>query len=134
VGAAKKLSQKAKSPPIAAIPKHVMDSDDYIKLSGNAVKLLMEAARQYNMRNNGKLCLPWSQLKERGWRSQSTLNNAKKELLANSLLYVSKYGGFKHGKGTVTYYALSWHKVDEINGFIMDINSTNKPLRSNWRK
>ena len=114
----------------AGIPHVVMNHIDFIKLSGNSIKLLLEAARQYNGRNNGKLCFVWSQMSERGWKSKTTLSSAKKELLANNLLVISKYGGLLNGKGMPQYYALTWQQVDEINNFEMDIDSTMKPIRS----
>lgn len=83
----------------AGIPHAVMNNIAYIELNGNAIKLLLEAARQYNGRNNGKLGFPWSQMSKRGWKSQETLQTAKNKLLANHLLIVSKYGGLLNGKG-----------------------------------
>jgi len=114
----------------AGIPHVVMNHIDYVELSGNSIKLLLEAARQYNGRNNGKLCFVWSQMSERGWKSKTTLSTAKKELLKNNLLVISKYGGLLNGKGMPQYYALTWQQVDEINNFDMDIDSTMKPIRS----
>lgn len=114
----------------AGVPHIVMDHPDYIGLGGNAVKLLLEAARQYNGRNNGKLCFPWSQMSKRGWRSQETLQTAKNKLLANNLLVISKYGGLINGTGTPQYYAITWKSIDEIIGFNMDIEPKNAPVRS----
>jgi len=114
----------------AGIPHTVMNHIDYIDLNGNAIKLLLEAARQYNGRNNGKLCFPWSQMSKRGWRSQETLQTAKNKLLANNLLIISKYGGFINGKGVPQYYAITWQVIDEIIGFDMDIELRNSPIRS----
>lgn len=113
----------------AGIPHIVMSHPDYIGLGGNAVKLLLEGARQYNGRNNGKLCFPWSQMSKRGWRSQETLQTAKNKLLANNLLVISKYGGFLNGRGVPQYYAITWQSIDEIVGFNMDIEPTNTPVR-----
>ncbi len=113
-----------------SIPYVVSDHPDYLSLGGNSVKLLCEAARQYNGRNNGKLCFPWSQMSKRGWRSQETLQTAKNKLLENNLLMISKYGGFLNGKGMPQYYAITWQAIDEIIGFEMDIEPTNIPVRS----
>jgi hypothetical protein len=114
----------------AGIPHIVMNHIDYIELSGSATKLLLEAARQYNGRNNGKLCFVWSQMKERGWKSKTTLSKSIKELIANNLIVISKYGGLLNGKGIAQYYALTWQQIDEINGFETDIESTIVPVRS----
>jgi len=112
------------------IPYIVVTHKDFNHLGGYAVKLLVQAASQYNGRNNGKICFVWSQMKEIGWRSKTTLTAAKKELIDNNLLIVSKYGGFKEGKGVTQFYALTWQNVDEIIGFHMDIEPTNKPIRN----
>ena len=114
----------------AGIPRKVTDHPDYIALSGNAVKLLVEAARQYNGHNNGKLCFVWSQMILRGWKSKGTLNRAKIELVTRTLIQVSKQGGLVNGKGTPTFYALTWEPVDEINGFITEIKPSRLPSRS----
>ncbi|MBU2893533.1 hypothetical protein KO495_09405 [Colwellia sp. D2M02] len=129
MGFEKNKRSKAKER-FAGIPHAVMNHIDYIELSGNAIKLLLEAARQYNGRNNGKLCFVWSQMVERGWKSKTTLSSAKKELLAKNLLVISKYGGLLHGKGIPQYYALTWQAIDEINGFEIDVEPTIKPIRN----
>jgi len=112
------------------IPFSVMKHRDYISLGANAIRLLNEASMQYNGRNNGKICFIWSQMKERGWKSKTTLTSAKKELIGKNILVVSKYGGFISGKGEPQFYALTWQKIDDISDFDMDINPTIQPIRS----
>lgn len=129
MGYEKNRRNKAKER-FVGIPYVVVIHPDFIGLGGNAVKLLVQAASQYNGRNNGKICFVWSQMKSIGWRSKTTLTSAKKELIDNGLLIVSKFGGFKEGKGVPQFYALTWQNVDEILGFEMDIASTTKPIRS----
>ena len=115
----------------AGIPKEVMNHPDYHSLSGNAVKLLLDAAWQYRGMNNGKLCFVWNQLKTRGWKSEGTINRAKKELLEKDLIRVSKKGGkLEKGKWQTTFYAISWQNVDDIEGFDMELKPNIKPLRS----
>jgi len=114
----------------AGIPHIVMNHPDFIKLNGNAIKLLLEAARQYNGRNNGKICFVWSQMKERGWKSKTTLTASKKQLMDNHLLTVTKYGKFEEGMGKPQFYALTWQNIDEIIGFRMDTDPTIKPIRN----
>lgn len=113
----------------AGIPHSVMQHPDYYKLSGNAVKLLVELAMQYNGRNNGKLCAVFSQLRVRGWNSQGTLDRAKKELLKADLIVKTKINTFGQNGKSPTYYAITWQKIDEIVGFHMDVKATSKPLR-----
>lgn len=113
----------------AAFPFVILDHPDFKALSGNAAKLLLQAVRQYNGRNNGKICFVWSQMKELGWKSKTTLTAAKKQLIDKKFLVVTKYGGFVEGKGVPQFYALTWLKIDEIHGFNMDIEPTKKPIR-----
>lgn len=116
---------------IAAIPHVVMDHPDFISLSPNAIRLLLEVSKQYSLKNNGKLCITWSQMKKRGYKSEATLQRAKKELLEKELIIVSKRGGFDcEGKRSPNFYALTRQAIDEIYGFEMDIAPTNKPLRA----
>lgn len=129
MGAEKNKRFKSKER-FAGIPHAVMNHSDYIGLGANSIKLLLEAARQYNGRNNGKICFVWSQISKRGWKSKETLQTAKNELLTNNLLIISKYGGFLNGKGLPQYYALTWQAIDEITGFDMDIEPTNTAVRS----
>lgn len=112
-----------------AIPKDVMEHPDYYELSGNGVKLLNEVARQYTTYNNGKLCIVWSQLKGRGFKSQTTLNRAKKELLDRNLIMLTKRGYFSQGARLPNYYALTWARIDEISGFDMDVPPSSKAIR-----
>ena len=112
-----------------AIPKHVMEHPDYYELSGSAVKLLNEVAKQYTTYNNGKLCIVWSQLKERGFKSQTTLNRAKNELIDRNLIKLTKHGYFSQGARFPNFYALTWANIDEVPGFDMDVSPSNKALR-----
>jgi len=113
-----------------SIPNVVAEHPDYISLGANSIRLLNEAALQYNGRNNGKLCFVWSQMSKRGWKSKETLQTAKNELVSKNLLIVSKYGGIFEGKGMPQYYAITWQPIDEILGFEMDVEPTIMPVRS----
>lgn len=111
------------------IPHAVMSHPDYFNLSGNAIKLLLELAMQYNGRNNGKLCAVFTQLKLRGWNSEGTLDRAKKDLLMANLIVRSKVNVFGQNGKSPTYYALTWQPIDEISQFSMDIAPTITPIR-----
>lgn len=113
----------------AGIPHVVMEHPDYYSLSGNAAKLLLQIAKQYNKTNNGKLCIIYNQLKHYGWRSSGTLDRAKKELLEANLITISRHSVFGSDGKKPVYYALTWLPVNEIYGFEMDIQPTQIPLR-----
>lgn len=114
----------------AGIPHSVMEHPDYYNLSGNAIKLLLEIVMQYNGANNGKLCAVFSQLNKRGWKSQGTLDRAKKELLRANLITITKICMFGQNGKAPLYFAITWQNVDEIKGFTMDIEPTKTPLRA----
>jgi hypothetical protein len=113
----------------AGIPDRVMDHPDYYNLSFSAKALLLEFAKQYRKTNNGKLCAVHSQLKPRGWNSDSTLRTNLKELREANLIIVTKYGLYGAGKRLPNYYAITWQPIDEIKGFTMDVEPTVTPPR-----
>lgn len=113
----------------AGIPDKVMEHPDYYNLSFSAKALLFEFALQYRGKNNGKLCAVHSQLKSRGWNSDSTLRSNLKELIKANLIMVTKYGLYGAGKRLPNYYAITWQPIDEIKGFSMDAEPTIAPIR-----
>jgi hypothetical protein len=62
-----------------AFPHEVLNSVAYIGLSAHARMLLLDIAAQYKGNNNGDLCAAWTLMRARGWRSEDTLNNAKRQ-------------------------------------------------------
>ncbi|OTP73948.1 hypothetical protein [Caballeronia sordidicola] len=93
----------------AAIPYVVLESQGYINLSAYARALLLEFCREFNGRNNGRLCCIWDQLKERGWNSPNTVTKAKAELIEQGLVWESRKGAFPHRP---SWYALTWRDLD----------------------
>ena len=76
----------------AGIPRNVMNHPDYINLSGNAVKLLNELARQYRGNNNGDLTVAYSLLKNRGFKSKGTIERNRDELLNAGMIKKTREG------------------------------------------
>jgi hypothetical protein len=105
------------------IPYNMLQSPNYIRLSGNAIKLLVDLGMQYNGSNNGDLCATWSMMKERGWKSKSTLYHSIQELVHYGLIFKSSQGG----RHKPTLYCLTWKNVNLCDGKL-DINPTNAPL------
>ena len=58
-------------------------------------------------------------MKKRGWRSESTLNNARKELLYYGWIVCSRQGG----KNQASLYAVTFRSIDECKGKL-DIKET----------
>jgi len=68
-----------------ALPYVVLNGAAYLSLSAHGRMLLLDLLSQYNGNNNGDLCMAYSMMKLRGWRSTHTLQNAKKELIEAEL-------------------------------------------------
>ncbi|MDP5009083.1 MAG: hypothetical protein NWQ13_08915, partial [Glaciimonas sp.] len=77
-----------------AMPRAMLNHLNFRSLGGNASKLLMNIAAQYNGKNNGDLSAAWADMKTYGWKSQDTLNKAKKELLAKGFIAETRKGFF----------------------------------------
>jgi predicted transcriptional regulator len=124
------MKNRAKTKRFAGIPHRVIEHKDYASLSGNAVRLLVWFAYQYNGKNNGKLTAIFEQLKEKGFKSKTTLAAAVKELRNKGFIELTKGSVFnRHGKSP-NYYAVTWEQINDIPGFEMIVEPTNKALRS----
>jgi hypothetical protein len=111
----------------AALPHCLLASSVYIGLSAHAIKLLNDLLAQFKGFNNGDLCLAWSMMEKRGWKSRDTLNKARQELLDVELIEVSRHGDRKRA----TLYALTFFAIDECGGKL-DVKATERPV-SSWR-
>ena len=120
-----KHKQKAS---FAGIPRMVMECPDYINLSSNAIRLLVELAYSYKGGNNGDLCPAWTLMKERGFRSKATLTRVIKELVAAEMIMLTRQGQFIRNKASL--YALTWAPIDECSGKDLEESSTRIPSRN----
>lgn len=97
------------------IPVTLLKHENFIRLSPHGLKLMIDLGRQYTGFNNGYLWAGWSLLKDQGWKSKETLNNAVLECEHYRLILRTKQGG----KNSPNYHALTWWPVHEL---------TNRPL------
>lgn len=104
---------KADGGAFVRLPLSVLNSRAYLDASPHARMLLIDLAMQYKGDNNGDLCAAWKQMKPRGWRSEATLNKAKKELLEMGLIVETRKGA-RPNKASL--YALTWCDLDPCNG------------------
>ena len=111
----------------AGIPVVVMESPDYIALGPNAIRLLVEMARQYNGFNNGDLSPSYSLMKPRGFKSKGTLTRAIRELEDAFLLIQTRQGGRNN---TASLYALTWEPIHDLPKKRLSIAPTRKALRT----
>jgi hypothetical protein len=115
----RKAKGRNESGTFAALPHACLRHENFIALSSYAVKLLIDLYVSYNGNNNGDLCCTWSMMKKRNWRSESTLNNARKELLYYGWIICSRQGG----KNMASLYAVTFQSIDECKGKL-DIKET----------
>ncbi|MDB6063325.1 MAG: hypothetical protein JWM78_3428 [Verrucomicrobiaceae bacterium] len=113
----------------AGIPHAVMLHQDFIALPPNAIRLLLEMARQYNGHNNGDLSAAWTLMQKRGFNSEPTLNKALHKLLQLSFLVRTREGRFMNPGRLCALYALTWQAVDDCPGKNLEILPTSLPLR-----
>ena len=128
MAARKKAVHKANS--FAGIPRMVMQSKDYRNLSGNAIKLLLALCYQYRGHSNGNLNAAWSVMREQfGFRSQETLNRAKKELISAGMIVETRTPRFLNPGGQCALYALTWKNIDDCPGRRLEIKPTTRARR-----
>lgn len=114
----------------ASIPHAVMNHPDFPALSANAVRLLLEMARQYNGRNNGDLSAAWTLMRYRGFQSQTTLARALGELQDRGFIIRTREGRFINPGKRCALYAIAWHAIDECTGKQLEVRPTTTPPRS----
>lgn len=120
-------AERRESGGFAAIPHRLLESPVFTALSAHAVKLLMDLAAQFKGFNNGDLCMAWTIMEKRGWKSRDTLNKARQELLDVELILVSRHGDRRRP----TLFALTFFAIDECSGKL-DVKPTDRPY-STWR-
>lgn len=120
--------EKRGGEPFVGIPHIVLRSQSFAYLSRPATKLLLDLLAQYNGYNNGDLCATFSVMRKRGWKSESTLYAARRELENKEWIQVTRQGG----RNTCTLYAVTFFGIDECNGKL-DVIPRNKPSQA-WRR
>lgn len=111
-----------------AFPHSMINHPNFWSLSGHASKLLMNIAAQYKGNNNGDLQAGWAYMKIRGWKSQDTLDKAKKELIAKGFIAETRKGSFPK---TCSLYGITWQPFNNNSKF--DIRSDGFPAGA-WHK
>ena len=111
-----------------SLPHEVLNHSKFTRLSGNAVKLLLDLYSQYRGKNNGDFSAPWSRMCKRGWRSKGTLQRALNELRDIGWIITTRYGGLNR----CSLYAVSFQPIDECGGKL-DIPST-RTAPGDWKE
>jgi hypothetical protein len=128
---ARRLKHTGKGKPHShiQIPHYILKSDAFGELSGNAVKLLLELAKEFKGHNNGDMSCAFSVLKRRGWRSSGTLAGAKHELLTKGWIICTRNGG----SHCCALYALTWWPLGECPGKFTMFKAE-RCARNDWQK
>lgn len=109
VGKARKKPQPWGGGGYVALPHAALRSHTYGNLSAGATKLLNDLLSQYYGSNNGNLCAAMTLMKKRGWKSNSMLTRARKELEEKGLISQSRQGG----RHKPTLYSITLYWIDE---------------------
>ena len=103
-----------------ALPMAVLRSPCFHALSPKAVKLLLDMGSQYNGKNNGDLSAAWKIMSAKGWRSEATLNKAKKELLGKGFLFEMRKGRLPN---LCSLYAITWFAIDPSDKYDIELKA-----------
>ena len=95
-----------------ALPNAVLRSESWACLSAHSAKLLTDLLSMYRGDNNGDLCMAWSIMSKRGWRSRDTLSKARNELLESGWIIVTLQGG----RHQPSLYGITFYGIDECHG------------------
>ena len=123
----RRIKGRQTTPSFVMFPHHVLRHEVLSKLSPRASKLVIDLMAQYQGDNNGDLSAPLSQMRARGWNSSDQLNKAKKELINEDVIWVTRQGG----RNLASLYALTWFPIDECEGKL-DVSPT-RTAPVNWR-
>lgn len=124
-----KIKGRAENGSFVAMPKVILESEEYAALTAHELKLLIDVFAQFNGSNNGALSAAWTIMKKRGWHSPDTLSRALGGLLDKCFLIKTRQGGMHR---RCSFYAVSWLAINECAGKI-DMPPT-KVAPGSWRK
>jgi hypothetical protein len=124
-----RLTGKGGEHSFVMVPHYILKSDEFGALTGNALKLLFELAKEYKGGNNGNLSCAFSVLKARGWKSSGTLTAAKQLLLAKGWIICTRHGGSHR----CDLFAVTWWPIDECAGKAT-MYPAEKLARHDWKK
>lgn len=112
-----------------ALPKALMNLDDFRSLPPSALKVLIVLGHQYNGYNNGDLSASHNTLKEWGGMAESTLSKSLK-ILQDKNLIVKTRTNYKGKAGArCALYALTWNAINDCKDKNLELEPTTKPIR-----
>ncbi|QWD86081.1 hypothetical protein AOC19_04275 [Polynucleobacter asymbioticus] len=116
---------------VIVIPHYVLNSSAYKTLSGNAIRLMIDIAMQYNGRdNNGSLLASWRYMSERrGWTSAGSLKKALDELLEHQLIFKTVQG---HRPNKASWFAICWVALQITKGIDVKVQDFPRGAYAHW--
>ena len=112
------------------VPTDVLRSPAYRNLSLKAKALILDMGVHFNGYNNGHLSAAWGLMRQQGWVSKQTLQNALEELLAAGIVELTRQGG----RHQCSLYAFTWMPIEKGPGHVwLDVLPT-KVASGAWRK
>jgi hypothetical protein len=112
-----------------ALPKALMEHQDFRELSPSATKVLMVLGCQYNGRNNGDLAATKSMLKSWGGMADGTLARALRQLKERNLILCTRTSYRRRDGQKCALYALTWMAIDQCPGKELEVKDTIVPKR-----
>ena len=114
-----------------SVPKIILRNPNFLMLTTKAARLLLDLGEQYNGSNNGDLCATWSMMRQRGWRSPETLNNALRELEYYGFIHMTQQGGLNRP----SLYAIAWFSIDiNRNGLSVSLSQRSNGWKETKKK
>ncbi len=111
------------------IPVTALRHPNFVRLSANACKLVLDLGRQYSGFNNGYLSAAFSILAPCGWKSESTIREAVAECLHYGIILKTRQGG----RNRCNLFALTWWRITLKEGRPLDVASTLQPSHE-WKQ
>lgn len=91
------------------LPAALLNCPKFRALSPIGVKLLVDLGGLYNGNNNGDLSAAWKVMQPKGWKSESTLHKAKKELIAAGFIAETRKGRLPN---LCSLYGITWQPLN----------------------
>ncbi len=114
-----------------ALPKVVMEHEDFREISPSSHKVLMALSCQYNGKNNGDLSATLTTMKAWGGMSHTTLGKALRELQERRLIVKTRDALIGREGARCALFAITWQPIDPCEGKL-DVADTSTPPRR-WR-
>ena len=105
-----KITGRGKYPEYLKLLHYIIDSQQFARIPGSKLKMLIDLARQFNGRNNGNFDISKIRLR---WNSRDTTGTALTWLVNHGWIIKTKQGGLGMGPDL---FAVTWWPIDECKG------------------